>query len=333
MDSSFANLKWLLLFAAAMVAVVSPAGAQRVARSGRPLLLSAPASDIVSSNVPSVTPKAPDLPAFSDTIRASGSSFSAPYDATPQPAPAVPAITPTEVARLQALRDKSKNWAIMTPAEIIGVPTMEDMLGITKRDASGLAKKQSAVERWQDRQQNSRTNTVAANASPLAPDLFGNQGSEWNPNRLNSPNGDLGTPTAMSPSMGNTTPSQNPAAGGLRWPAPRISTPTPKQLAAAEQFRHLLDHPQMPSAARPATSGNSYPAPQTTPDPNWGKSPSAGSPSAPMVGAIGMPARVAPLPGILGQTNAPAAPPSWKPELPPWMSTSPQLGVIPQRKF
>ena len=204
MGSSFANLKWRLLLAVAMVAVVLPAGAQRMARSGRRLMLSAPESDTVSSNAPSLTPNAPDMPDFSDTIQAPGSSFNAPYDAKPLSAPVAPAISPAEAARLQALRDKSKNWMIMTPEEIMGVPTPEEILGITKRDASGMPKKQSAVESitWQERQQNPRTNAVAADAFRPAPTFFGNQGLEWNPNRLNSPNDELGNSDSDDPVHG-----------------------------------------------------------------------------------------------------------------------------------
>ena len=333
MGSSFANLKWLLLLAVAMGAVVLPAGAQRVVRSGRPLELSAPESDTVSSNVPSLMPKAPDLPDFSDIIHAPGGDFNAPVDDAPLPAPVGPAISPVEAARLKDLRDKSKNWTIMTLADIMGVPTPEEILGITKRDASGMPKKQSPVEKFfqrQEQQQNPRTNVVAADAFKQAPSFFGNQGLEWNPNLLNSPNGDLGTPAAMNLFMGYTAPNQNPTASPLRSPAPQTTTIPPEHPAPMDQPRS-----SPPSPSRIQTPGKFYPAPQTTPDPLLGKSPGPfiGVPSAPPVATIGMPARVAPLPGILGQTNASAAAPSWKPELPPWMSSAPQPGVIPQRKF
>ena len=339
MGSSFANLKWRLLLAAAMVAAVSPAGAQRTAGGGRRLLLTAPESDTVSSNVPALTPRAPDMPDFSDTIHAPGFNFNTPYDAEPLPAPVAPPISSAAAAQLQALRDKSKNWMLQTPAEIMGVPTPEKIVGITERDPAGMPKKQSAEERYlerQSRQQNSRTNASAADAFQPAPNFFGNQDPPWNPNPLNSPNSDLGTPAAMNPFMdraeaNNAAFNQNAAAQWLQSPAPRVTTPTPDQQAAMDQFKKLLEPRSPPPSA--SRTGNNFTAPRTGPDPLLGKSPLIGVPSAPSVGAIGMPVRVAPLPGILGQTNAPVAAPSWKPELPPWMSSVPQPGVIPQRKF
>ncbi len=227
----------------------------------------------------------------------------------------------------------------MTPEEIMGVPTPEKILGITESAPGGTPKKQSAEERYmerQGRQQNSRTNAVAANAFQPAPNFFGNQDFQWNPNLLNSRNNDPENPTAMNPFMDNATANnagfnQNTAAQWLRSPAPRVTTPTPEQQAAMDQFRKLLE-PRSPPPSAAGTADN-FSAPRTRPDPFVGNSPLIGAPSAPTAGAIGMPARVAPLPGILGQTNAPAAPPSWKPELPPWMSSAPQPGVIPQRKF
>jgi hypothetical protein len=41
------------------------------------------------------------------------------------------------------------------------------------------------------------------------------------------------------------------------------------------------------------------------------------------------------LPGLLGPTNTapPMVAPEWKPQAPPWQSSAPQLGAIPQRKF
>ena len=60
-----------------------------------------------------------------------------------------------------------------------------------------------------------------------------------------------------------------------------------------------------------------------------------GASYTPLSSGIAMPAGVAPLPGLLGPTNVVAPPlaPEWTPPPPPWVSSGPQLGVIPQRKF
>jgi len=60
-----------------------------------------------------------------------------------------------------------------------------------------------------------------------------------------------------------------------------------------------------------------------------------GASYVPLSSGIAMPAGVTPLPGLLGPTNMglTTRAPEWKPELPPWLSSGPQPGVIPQRKF
>jgi hypothetical protein len=344
MGSSFANLKWRLLLAIAVAAGVSPAGAQGLARSGQPLLLSAPEGDAVLTNTPSLAPKAPNLPDFSDTINASGFNFKAPVDATPLPAPAASAMSAAEAVRLQALRDKSSNWTMQTPEEIMNVPTPEKIFGITESDTGGLAPKKTAAERYLDRQQqsrNARTNTYAADVFQPGPDFSNNQNPQWNPNALFSPGASPNTPAAMNPFMGNpalnnSSPNSFSSAGLFRSPALPTSAPTSDQQAAMDQFSKLLEpRSPPPSAVRTAASDNNFPAPRKTPD-SLLKSPVVliGMPASPAVTGIGAPVGVAALPGILGQTNAVSATaPSWKPELPPWMSSAPRLGEIPQRKF
>ena len=343
MGSSFAHLNWLLL-AVVVAAGVSPAAAQGMARGGQPILLSAPEGDTGLNNVPSLAPKAPSLPDFSDTVRAPGFDFNAPADIEPLPPPTVRAMSPAEAARLQAMRDKSRNWPMMTAEEIMGVPTPEKILGLAESDVGGKPQKKSAVEGYYERQaqrQHSRTNALAADASRSESGFFDHQDFQWALNSLNTPNGNFGTPAATSQFMGDAPgnrgmPYKNPTASWLQSPAQQTSPSTADRQADMDQFRQLLEHHSSPSSAARTAASDRNTSTRPTPDSLFGNSPAnlIGALPLPTAAGIGVPVGVAPLPGLLGQTNTPpAAPQNWKPELPPWMSTTPRPGEIPQRKF
>jgi hypothetical protein len=78
-----------------------------------------------------------------------------------------------------------------------------------------------------------------------------------------------------------------------------------------------------------------FPPASTAPVPEPSAVIPMGASYTPLSSGIAVPSGVAPLPGLLGPTNAalPAFAPEWKPQPPPWMSSAPQPGVIPQRKF
>jgi hypothetical protein len=105
------------------------------------------------------------------------------------------------------------------------------------------------------------------------------------------------------------------------------------------QFQQLLEPHSLPggTAKAPMLGSPIFSSSSTAPNPAAG--PSAvipiGASYTPLSSGIVMPAGLTPLPGILGPTNVPlpAFAPEWKPQAPPWVSSAPQLGVIPQRKF
>ena len=341
MSSSLAHLNWRLLLAVAVAAGVSPAVAQGMAGGGQPILLSAPEGDTGLTYTPSLTPKAPGMPDFSDTIRAPGFDLNAPANIEPLPPPTMRAISPAEAARLQAMRDKNRNWPMMTPEEIMGIPTPEKILGLAESDAGSKPQKKSAVGGYYERQaqrQHSRTNASAADAIRPEPGFFDRQDLQWAPNFLNTPNGDFGKQAATSLFKGdapgnNGTPYKNPAAGWLQSPTQQTSASMADRQADMDQFRHLLEPHSSPSSAARTAVADKIPVTRPPPDSFFGKN-FIGMPQSPAVAGIGVPAGVAPLPGLLGQTNAPlVTPPNWKPELPPWMSSAPRPGEIPQRKF
>jgi hypothetical protein len=350
MDSSFASLKWRLLLAVAALMMAAPAGAQTETRGGQPILFSSPDNDTISTNVPSLAPKPPELSGLPDGIHAPDLHFSGSSPAAPlPPVPVAPVISPAEAQRLQTLIDKRKNWTLLTPEEILDVPTPEKILGIQEYGADGLPEHESLVARFYERQEHQLSPTTNATGfydHSRAPDFSDSRPSPWTLGFLNVSNNSPANLTPINQFMGsaaanNTIFSQDPGDGWSSFfhpPAAKSSAPTPQQQTAMEQFRQLLEPRSPPPTAFTSSTGTKpFSQPQTASDSVFGKSPlnTIGAPLAALSGGVGTPLGVAPLPGLLGPTNTPAATvaPSWKPELPPWMSQGPQPGVIPQRKF
>lgn len=342
MGFSIANLNWRLLLAVILAAGVLPTGAQRMARGGQPILLSAPESDTDMTNAPSLMPKAPDQPDLTDTIRAPGLNFSSPFDNAQLPPPAARAASPPEADKMREKRDKNRNWAMMTPEQIMGIPTPEKIIGLAESDAFGNPLKKNVVDQRVERQ-HSRTNNFMVAAHAPTMDFFDRQILQWDPNSAKNSGGDFETPVTLELFAGNSrakggTPFdyQRPAAGWNPPSSPQASLSAEDRQAAEDLFQKLLE-PRSPSFSAFKNEGKvkNNLMPSMAPESLLGKSQAylIGTPVSSVSTGIGEPIRTAPLPGLLGQTNTPATPPNWKPDLPPWMSTAPRLGEVPQRKF
>jgi len=348
MASNLANLKWWLLLAGAAVATVLPAPAQAPMRQGQPILFSTPDNDEVTTNVPSFSAEPPILSGFAGAVQAPTLNFNAAPRTAPLPAPSAPVVATARAAQLQRQLDERKNWTMLTPEEILGLPTPEKMLGLQERDAAGQPKNQTVAERYyerQERQLNSGTNGYAADNSPAQWNFSGSQPPQFTP-----ANNVPGNATLMNrflngkPDNNNATASQNP---DFNWPklfSPTATptAPTPEQQAAAAEsaaeFQKLLEpRSATPAAAKTSPGGTIFSASQKPSGPVLGQPAMnpIGLSFAPLSSGISTPAGVTPLPGLPDQNVKPAAPaaPEWKPQLPPWMLSGPQLGVIPQRKF
>ena len=155
MGSSFANLTLRLLFAGAALAVVCPAEAQHAGRRpGEAILFSSPDGDDVSSNMPSLAAKPPEMLDFENAIQSPGPKLGG-ASGNGAPAAPRPPISPAQVQAMQRQLDERKNWALLTPEQILGLPTQEKILGI--RTASiWTAKKQSVVAQYYGRQEMSQ---------------------------------------------------------------------------------------------------------------------------------------------------------------------------------
>lgn len=333
-----------LLAVGMVLAAVYSAGAQPASRrAGEAILFSSPDGDQVSSNVPSLTARPPTLlnpaPAAKAPI-----DFGAPPEIETMPMP--PMVSPAQAQRMQRQLDEQKNWALMTPEQILGVPTPEKILGLQDRDMFGRPKRQTVEEQFYERQDQSRVRTnnyTAADSTSRG----GPPDSQWlqgNTKLLNPAAGGPGNSTLMDQFLKGTADKAAdsapvPAGGWFRTfgsPAPPVKS-APEQQTAAEQYQQLFrSQPSSDDAVKvSAFEGPLYSThPAKASSAGQFASP-LGAAYAPLNNVIGLPAAAAPLPGLLAPTNrmllTPA--PEWKPQSAPWLSPAPQLGVAPQRKF
>ena len=355
MGFSFANLKRWLPITGVTLAVACSAGAQPAGRGpGEAILFSSPDDGGASSNMPSLAAKPPELLDLANAVQSPVLKFGAASESGPPPELQPPPISPAEIQRMQRLLDERKNWALMTPEEILGMPTPEKILGIPDHDAFGRPKNETVVVQYYERQEElqARTNNDNYDAADSA-SRWGFSDSrelQMNPS-IWAPAGNRPVNSMAMNQFLNGTPDSRSAPAQTResaWsksfslPAPPPD-PTPEQQAAMEQFRQLLQPRALPdnTAKAPTLGSPVFSPPSTAPNPVSSLAPGqlveipVGASFTPLSSGIAMPAGVTPLPALFSPNNTapPVFAPEWKPQLPPWMSSVPQLGVIPQRKF
>lgn len=248
--------------------------------------------------------------------------FNAPkqlFNLAPEPslAPPVQPVLPSQ--SLKDALNKRKNWTLMTPAEIMGVQTAEQIMGLP--DPTGDDKR-TPEERFLRRQNLaaafSATNALrrpetaldAANDPFAKPDPRLETGSRKYFDRLvNAP---ADSPFGADPNQEATS------AFGQLEPLPK---PDLAQLAAMERFRALME----PSAPPEKISTVTRFSPAPLPDPNLQPVPlfnPLGQSYTPLPNSIGRPTGINPLPGLTGSY---LAVPAKKPlvQLPPWLSKEP----------
>jgi hypothetical protein len=348
MDFCFANLK-RLLFLAGMAIAVSFAQAQSVTQPGQPIIFSSSGNDDAMSNAPSLSAPPSIASGLPEAIQPSVFNFNVmPPNSVLLPAPQVMATSPSDFERLQKLLDERKNWALLTPAEVLGIPTPEKILGLPERDAAGQKKDRTVAERYYERQnqlQAGRTNNYQNDLASRW-NLPNDRDDRLNGNGFNSANGNSGNPARNADSFFNdNTPDNNNAASSQKSDAGAgdfFATPTRptttanlEQQAEMERFRQLLNPPQPVTATTASSVKSVFSTPQTAPDSFFGQAPANQNPIGgsftPLSSGVG---GVPVVPGAPSQnTKSLTVTPSWAPQAPPWMSQTPQLGVIPQRKF
>jgi hypothetical protein len=337
------------LLAGALSAVVLSAAAQNGgAPSSKPIIFSAPAGDNAATNAPSLLPRLSDRPDPANDLRAPASLFNLQSPSLPFPVPSrAPTLSRAEAQRLQKVQDARENWALMTPAEILGVDTSRNTLRTSEQEAADNRDNLTIVERFLERQRQSQTavtNGYYSDNSSSGWDFSRDPGGLTNGKPFNPVRITLPTAPQILDRLFNNTPANDQSAGqrgdaGAGWfqslgLPPQPVAPTPEQLAERERFRQLLDPDSYSDTRAKSSPGADFfsplqPLPDATPNQTPAVSP-VGASFAPLSSGIGRPAGLTSLPGI-GQSSAAA--PSWAPQPPPWLVQTPQPFIMPQRKF
>ena len=145
------------------------------------------------------------------------------------------------------------------------------------------------------------------------------------------------SPAATSQNFGQSTAATWPKLFTTLAPS-APSEPSAAQKADMDEFRKLL-RPILPSDATAKIQSSVVGLPPAQPAAGTGSklsdSQMLGASFAPLDNSITKPVGTASWPTLINQ-KSPAIislEPEWKPQLPPWMRSGPQPGVIPQRKF
>jgi hypothetical protein len=340
MGFTIAYLKRVLPLAAVLVAVFSVQAQRTAHRPGQSILFSSPESDTVFSNMPSLSPKPPESLDLGNALQAPSTfGFSGPSVDRPLP-PGAPVISRAEMLRMQDQLDRRKNWMLLTPAEILGATTPEKILGIQERDASGRPKNLTALERYNERQNQPPSDNANTNAFPAW--IFSDKRSD----PLNAISGGPGSSDNLAGSLLNPAPDNQPFTGqneNNSWSKlfdspsllPVVAMPQPTNM---ERFRQLLKpgSSSTATATTPSLGGMKITLPQTALSSGLGQSAltPVGASFTPLSSGIGKPAEMPKLPSIWGLSlTSPPSAAAWAPQPPPWLSPTPQSFAAPQRKF
>jgi hypothetical protein len=333
MSPRFSNLKCLLLLAVAVVAV-SSAQAQDNKVAGQPISFSSPVNSDAPSDV-SLAPKSPDLSGLPDALRAPA-SFNPADISEPSPVFAPP-VSPAQSQQFKSMLDKRNNWALMTPAEILGVETPEKILQVSDRDTDGRQKTQSVVDRYYQRQDQPQTADENGNDYKT-----GGQNRQTDADKLTpagSRYGDLGQllnrSAVIAPGNGLLGGQNNDSGWSKLFDSsqPAAAVSDSAQQSSMSRFKQLLQ--PSPSSETTPSSGDVNSSPYSKRD--YGFDPTAVNPPAasytPLTSRIGTASGLTALGANTQDDLKPAAPPAWAPKPAPWLSKTPQPFVVPQQKF
>ena len=280
------------------------------------------APEKTKSSVPAISYSAYDF----NAPQSSGADF------VPEPPAPRPQAMNNNASVGEAL-DRRKNWMLLTPAQILGVQSPEEVM--QGQEPSGT-KKLSLEEQFLLRA------GQPATASPAKNRLNGTseRTADWDntstaQNTIDDENPFRPTPPKSEPSTRFfnpflSAPASVAAEANTRsiwdnsFTQPTPPKPTPDQIADQERFRALLS-PSEPPAEQPQMPTRFSVAPTLAPDPFLQALPAvnpAGQGIAPLGNLFSRPAGIQPLPGIRTPPPPPvASKPSWQAQLPPWMQS------------
>ena len=324
---------------AGFAAVCSAPAQSSVPASSQSVLLSSPPGN--GLQLPGIMPASRnDRPNLGNDIQAPHSLFNpdnndAADSMTPRPSPQINALQ-------QMMQEHKKDWAEMTPEEIMGVaaPQKNSLLpGAGQEDNTY----HSPLEKFlmEKRQAQTGSTNLLSNAPNEGWNFLDKDTGLPDPRRVEDMRNGLIVRSEIldrwlqNAQDFNQNQQQSQDADWARiFTAPQPAQPTPAQLADMVAFKQMLD----PTAAADAES-RSQPKISTLPEPDPDLNPQPagynpiGSTYAPVSSGIGRPNGINPLPTITSSPVAPSGPPDWAPKPPPWTLTTPQLFVNPVRRW
>ena len=290
---------------------------------------------------------ADNVNAFMDTTRQiNADDFKAPrslFSAEPNlPMPA-PSYQPAWNQSDNEAADKRKNWALLTPDQILGVKTPEEVLGTKDQDGR---KKLSLEEQFLLRQREVRGALTNGRPSALSwrddanPFLNGdrnnrsqNQWPSYDSRRDDTVRSD--SIKSLKSLAGDMKPSgfqmpDEPQQDSLwisGFARPAQPQATPEQTAALERFRALMTPTPASDKVNPSAT---YFKPVKAADANFEQPSPNMNPAGHTYNAVEndilQPQRLTPLPGVTGPATKKDEDkrPSWQAQPPPWMQSGPQ---------
>lgn len=351
MGFSSAKMSRCFLVTWVALAAAYSAGAQQAEqRHGEAILFSSPDDSDASTNMPSLAAKPPGSLDFANAIQSPGLNMNTASQAGAPVGSQLPVISPGQALQIQQLLAQKKKWTQDTPEGILNLPNQRKIFGLEDQDASGRSDDDTSLSGYfngQNQSQSPTNNDYSGLMHSLQPTAFsGDQPLQINPDIGKPANFNQGNQSVWSQPF-NPTPNNQPASlltPDSDWkpfsqPAP-LSMPVLGQQADMEAFLKLLQpHSQTDSAKTTPFGDRLFSRAVTPPATEPPTTIPIGQSYAPLSAeVINMPVGVPSLPGLFSSTNAPNAPlpayaPDWKPQAPPWTSTAPQLGTVPQRKF
>lgn len=348
------SIRWLPALAMAWLALT--AAAQRPPESGSSagFQFTEPKSATVSTNQAKSTEALTGLLGLEPGVRKPFEVFNASDSfsgtRTPPPARSAPP-TAAETKRIKDALDRKKNWAFLTPEEIYGVQSPEEIMKLTEFGRDGaVVEPKTAVERYVGRWEKSRTTTSSRQANSDVLSLHG--GDEGDAEELKpedkpvlsfmaEPRGQLSGFTRTDPGFnqpfikaGIPQEKNHGALFNVGQPAPPIDsfTKSPAQEATMKEYKQVLESGSSVSAFN-AGFGVSV-SPSLPPAQTF----SFGGPSPNPVGAQRLPRPHLTAPAtfgvaVPGYTPAYSPPPAPLPSLAPAPRLKPTTFEVPTRKF
>jgi len=331
------------------------------------LALSATAQQAIQFSKPANQDPAVTANAFLQNPHKSPNAYNAPtslfgnkptssFDILPgSPAPII--LNPNATQWQKALEERKK-WGLMTPAEILGVPTPESILGVVRlEDDPSLTPEQRYLKRQERGAQMGVSNAMLRASEPMWHDddpsrsVFANSLESQNVGFM------AGADSKQRQDVAKMIEARDPFSSfrqrdrsdvnqkvidttwtsAFQSPEP-LPKPSLEQQAGMERFRaqfESLAAPETPAATPGTFSTFGAPTPPT-PDPFMEKPSTPFNPAgfAPvgLQNNVSRPTGLTPLSGVTGPRPV-AVKPTPLVQNPPWMSQTPQIGTMPRRQF